>query len=199
MRRPGFLGETTYWFGTTSRFGNDCWVCEGKKCKNVCSTAMQKKKLKERFAKESKVAAKSGIRKITSNTQITKFALKAGESQKARFKRLQAIGLYIPGGKMTINYGNLVNFGTTNKAIIAKIKRQKAEWQRQQNIKRYGTTDMKKILWIVKRNKQIRDAMWLKVYGTKNADKIYAMNATRRKQLCDANAECVRIRKKAQR
>lgn len=74
-----------------------------------------------------------------------RFQLITGEGKRDRIRRLQAEGLYTPGQAMDIDYSNLVHYGTTDRGKIAGIRRAQQDWQRQENMKRYGTTDIKQI------------------------------------------------------
>lgn len=195
MRRPGFLGSASYWFGS---LGDDCWVCKGNRCKNVCTKAQQVKKIKKKHAKVRAVAAKTSKFEVTPALNQAQFALRKGEGQRARLRRLRAMKLYVSGAKMSIDYSNLVHFGTTDKLRIRKIKAERAAQQRKKNIERYGTSDIRAITALVAEDQAARDAMWLRVYGSKDPDKVYAIADAKRKSMCDADAECVRIREKAQ-
>jgi hypothetical protein len=117
MRRPGYLGNVGYWFG------DDCWVCDGGRCKNTCPAAKQKKKLKTRFKKQRKIAEQTAVIRTHKGLDHRRFALRRGESNYNRLKRLEAARLYIPGARMGLDYGNLVRYGTIDKQEVAKIKR----------------------------------------------------------------------------
>ena len=202
MRRPGFLGTTDYWFGNATapsrpirRFGDNCWVCNGNACKNVCTKAEQLNKAKQRHSKMKAIAAKQPKRTIKRGLDEAKFKMIKGESHNARLTRLQRMGLYTPGGFMSKDYSNLVNCGTRDPGKIRQIRSVRAKSTAAANLRRYGTTDIKKITAIVAAKQKARDEMWRRVYGTDNADKIFAMSDSRRKALCDADAECARIRK----
>ena len=197
MRRPGFLGTTDYWFSSHT-LGDECWVCEGNRCKNVCSKAKQKTKIKQRHKKIREVARTTKRKEITPSTREADFALIPGEGTKTRLARLQAKGLYVPGAHMSIEYGNLIHYGTTDRHKIARIKQTLAAAQTQRNIERYGTSDIKKITQIVAKETAERDAMWQRIYGTKDPDKIYAIPDAKRKRMCDADSECTQIRDRAQ-
>lgn len=195
MRRPGFLGGASYWFGS---LGDNCMVCNGNVCKNVCSTAKQKAIIKKRNKKIRSVASKTKMRQVTPSTNKAAFAMRKGEGQQARLRRLSAAGLYTSGGKMSIDYGNLVHFGTTDRLRIKKIKQERAAWQRKENLKRYGTTNIHAITGMVAEDKAATEAMWLRLFGTKDPDKVYAIPDAKRKSMCDADAECLRLMNKAQ-
>lgn len=79
-----------------------------------------------------------------------RFALITGEGKRDRLRRLQGEGLYTPGQAMDIDYSNLVHYGTTDRGKIAGIRRGQQEWQRQENLKRYGTADIKQIMKIAR-------------------------------------------------
>lgn len=206
MRRPGFLGETSYWFGSATfptyprrnfgnQPGNSCWVCEGKRCKNVCTKDVQIRKAKSRHKKMHAKAAKEQKRIVKPTIDESKFTLIPNEPHNARLRRLAKLGLYTPGGFMSPGYSNLVNFGTRDAAKIRQIKSVRFRKTAAANLRRYGTTNIREIAKIVEVKKAVKDAMWRAVYGTEDADKIFAMEDKRRKALCKANAECVRIRK----
>jgi len=202
MRRPGFLGETNYWFGNATqptyprrRLGDSCWVCQGNSCKNVCSKAKQMSVAKKKHAKMRAVAAKQPKRTVKPALDEAKFKIIPGEGQNLRLARLKKMGLYTPGGFMSKDYANLVHFGTRDAAKIRQIKAGRSRITAAKNLKRYGTTNIKEIAAIVETKSQAEKAMWLRVYGTDQADKIFALADKRRKALCDADAECVRIRK----
>jgi len=214
MRRPGFLGETHYWFGAVTAptyprrkfgsyprrnfgylFGDSCWVCEGKRCKNICTKEVQLAKAKARHGKMHAVAAKQPKKIVAPSLDESKFKLIPNEPHNKRLRRLQKMGLYTPGGFMSRDYSNLVNFGTRDAAKIRQIKSVRARETAKANLRRYGTTNIRQIAAIVEAKKKVKDGMWLRVYGTDNADKIFALTDKRRKALCDADAECVRIRK----
>lgn len=202
MRRPGFLGEANYWFGNVvrptyprRRFGDACWVCEGNRCKNVCTKAEQLSKAKKKHKKMHAIAAKQPKRTIKAGLDEAKFKLIPGEPQNARLSRLKKMGLYTPGGFMSKDYANLVHFGTRDAAKIRHIKAGRSRATAARNLKRYGTTNVKEIAAIVESKQKARNAMWLRVYGTDDADKIFALADKRRKALCEADTECVRIRK----
>jgi len=210
MRRPGFLGETYFWFGNTTypayprhRFGdfaaNPCVVCEGKVCKNICTKAEQKSKIKARHAKIRKKAAKTKMFTMAKGAPTSpEFRMRKGESRSQRLRRLERAKLYVSGAKMSIDYGNLVNWGTTDKLKIRQMKRTQRSKIDKQNLKKYGTSDVKRIVAIEKERTAQRNAMWLRVYGTKDSDAVYAIPQAKRKALCDADAECVKIRNRAQ-
>jgi len=129
MRRPGFLGETNYWFGNAvtptfprKSFGDDCWVCNGKRCKNICPKAVQISKAKKRHAKMHAIAKKQPKRTVKPELDEAKFKLILKEPHNKRLKRLQKMGLYTPGGFMSPGYSNLVNFGTRDAAKIRQIR-----------------------------------------------------------------------------
>ena len=204
MRRPGFLGETHYWFGNAAGpnyrfFGNNpCVVCKDNRCTNICTKAEQKQAVKKRHAGIR--AAAKGVAKmnIAKGAAISpEFAMRPGESRNQRLARLQRAKLYTPGAKMTHDYSNLVNWGTTDRSKIAQMKRSRKQRVEKQNIKRYKTTDIKQIVEIEKQRQKEKEAMWRRVYGTANTDKIYAIPAQTRRALCDADKECVRIRNRA--
>ena len=121
MRRPGYLGNVGYWFG------DDCWVCTGGSCKNTCSTAIQKKKLRSRFKTQRKVAEATAVKRTHKKLDHKLFALREGESKHDRLKRLGKARLYVPGARMSLNYSNLVHYGTTDKLKVREIKRIHAE------------------------------------------------------------------------
>lgn len=121
MRRPGYLGNVGYWFG------DDCWVCAGGKCKNTCSTATQKKKLRKRFKAQRKVAEATAVKRAHKKLDHKLFALRKGESNYDRLKRLKAARLYVPGARMSLNYSNLVHYGTVDKLKVRDIKRLREE------------------------------------------------------------------------
>ena len=77
------------------------------------------------------------------------FQIVEGESKQARLHRLREKGLYTSGQAMDIDYSNLVHYGTTDRNKIAAIRQAQVEWQRQENLKRYGTSDIKQIMKIV--------------------------------------------------
>jgi len=130
MRRPGFLNGTTYWFGDA------CWICEnGGRCKNICTTKVQKKKLKKRFKAQRVIAKKTRIKRVLPRVDVTRFYLEEGESQFDRLKRLKSEGLYTPGSRMSLDYSNLVHFGTSNRARVVEIKIQR-EIRAREHLKR---------------------------------------------------------------
>lgn len=205
MRRPGFLGFANYWFGNVAQpffprtnFGNSCWVCNGKRCRNICTTEEQVSQAKKRHKKLRSKASKQPTRRLRKSIDESKFKLIPGESHNARLIRLQKAGLYTPGGLMGRNYANLIHFGTRNPRKIRQIKAERAKKAAARNLQRYGTTDIKKIEKIVEAKRKARDAMWRRVYGTDDPDKIYAISESRRKALCDADPACVKMRKQSQ-
>ena len=159
MRRPGCLGGTSYWFGVAaaptfprSRFGaNPCVVCKDGRCKNICTKEQQMKRIRQKQKKIRAKAAKTEKFVVTKNTNKKAFALRPGEHQTDRLQRLEKEGLYVSGALMSLDYANLVRFGTTDKMKVAEIKRERRAIQRAKNIERYGTADTKKIVEIEKR------------------------------------------------
>jgi hypothetical protein len=212
MRRPGFLGETHFWFGNARypayprKFGgfngfgaNPCVVCEGKVCRNICTKAEQMKKIKTKHAKVRARAARTKMFTLTKGAPFSpEFAMRKGESRSQRLKRLERAKLYVSGAKMSVDYGNLVNWGTTDKLKIQRMKREQKRKVDKKNVERYGTSDMRAIVALEEERTKQRDAMWLRIYGTKDSDKVYAIPQRKRKALCDADAECVEIRERAQ-
>lgn len=207
MRRPGFLGETDYWFGNIvaptyprrNHFGeNPCIVCKNGSCTNICTKEQQLQRIKQKHKKLRTVAAKTQRFEITSSTNIAAFALRSGENRNARLQRLAKEGLYVPGAVMSTDYANLVNYGTTDKLKIEQMKQALSTRLKVAQAKRYKTTDMKKIVEIEKQKTKQKEDMWQRVYGTKDPDKIYRLPESVRKRKCDADEECVRIRQEAQ-
>jgi hypothetical protein len=173
-------------------------VCKDGKCTNICTKEQQLKKIKSKHKKLRAKAAKTARFEVTDSTDVEKFAMKPGESRNARLARLEKEGIYVSGAVMSIDYGNLVNFGTMDRMKVAEIKRARRAKQSQINVQRYGTRDIKKIVEIEKTRKGGKEEMWKRMYGTKDPDKIHRLPASVRKRKCDADPECVRRRKMAQ-
>lgn len=154
------------------------------------STEEQKSKTKEYYARLKEKNKQVGPRVLTSKTNKDAFKSIPGEDINKRLKRLEVAGLYTPGGVMSGDYANLVNYGTTDKNLIARINKERREWQDKENTKRYGTTNINKIVNIVDSKHKARDAMWKRVYGTSDADLVYKLDAGKRNALCQADTEC---------
>lgn len=87
-----------------------------------------------------------GAMRSSRGVDQARFQMISGEGKRDRLRRLQAEGLYTQGQAMDIDYSNLVHYGTIDRGKIAGIRRAQQEWQRQENMKRYGTTDIKQIM-----------------------------------------------------
>jgi len=116
MRRPGFLAGMDYWFGSLSDLPTP------------------------------KRWRAGGTMRKAKGADHARFRMIAEEGKRDRLRRLQMEGLYTPGQGMDIDYSNLVHYGTIDRSKIAGVRRAQQEWQRQENIKRYGTTDIKQIM-----------------------------------------------------
>jgi len=203
MRRPGFLGETSYWFGNVVSptyfrhrfFGQtSCIICKDGMCTNICSKDEQLKRIRKEHKKLRVRAKKTKMFTVTEATKIRNFAMRKGETKGHRLSRLDKAGFYVPGAKMSIDYANLVNFGTIDRMKIAEFKRKKRVWMNKENIRRYGTANISKIVEIEKKRKKQKEAMWKRIYGTKDPYEIFDISKKKREKICKADKECMSIR-----